>query len=85
MQEPRLDPAELRSYAARDWSAPERLARRERALLPVAEKVRIAIELYEAARATRPDWPDEATRRADFEAHLRLRALLDRAAHVGAH
>ncbi len=42
-------------------------------------KVQLAIELYEAARATRPGWPDEATRRADFEAHLRLRALLDRA------
>lgn len=43
----------------------------------------LAIALYEAAKATRPDWPDEETRRADFEAHLRLKAQLDRAAHVG--
>ena len=81
---PRLDPDDLRRYAQRDWGAPERLARLSRARLPVEEKVRIAIALYEAAKATTPGWPDEATRRADFEAHLRLKALLDRAAHVGA-
>jgi len=81
---PRLDPSELRAYAARDWAAPERLARAERAAQSVEEKVRIGIELYNSARATRPGWPDEATRRADFEDHLRLKALLDQAAHVGA-
>jgi hypothetical protein len=79
----RLDPAELRRYAGRDWGAPERLARAQRARQPIPIKVQLAIELYEAARATRPDWPDDATRRADFRAHLRLRALLDKAAHVG--
>ena len=81
---PRLDPAELRAYARRDWDAPERLSRRRRVNLPVADKVRLAIDLSEAARATRPDWPNDATRRADLESHLRVRALLDRAAHVGA-
>lgn len=81
---PRLDPDDLRAYANRDWRAPERLARAERARLPLEQKVRLAIELYEAARATRPDWPDEATRRADLESHLQVRALLDRAADVGA-
>ena len=81
---PRLDPAELRAYARRDWGAPERLSRRRNANLPVADKVRLAIALSEAARATRPDWPDDAARRADLETHLRVRALLDRAAHVGA-
>jgi hypothetical protein len=80
----RLDPEDLRRYAQRDWSAPERLARRQRVGLPLAERVRIGIGLYEAAKATNPAWPDEATRRADFEAHLRLKALLDEAAHVGA-
>nr|MBA2319878.1 hypothetical protein [Deltaproteobacteria bacterium] len=81
---PRLDPADLRAYAARDWGAPERLARAHRARQPVEQKVAIAVALYEAARATLPGWPDEATRRADLAAHVRLRALLDRAAHVGA-
>ena len=79
----RLDPETLRRYAQRDWSAPERLARIHRARQPIDQKVNMAIELYEAARRTRPEWPDEATRRADFEAHLRLRALLDKAADVG--
>ena len=80
----RLDADELRAYAARDWGAPERLARRARAALPTDEKVRIAIELYEATKAMCPDWPDEATRRADLRSHLRVRALLERASHVGA-
>lgn len=80
----RLDPDDLRRYARRDWEAPARLARQDRARQPIEVKVRLAIELYEAARATRPCWPDTATRQADFEAHCRVRALLDRAAHVGA-
>ncbi|MDD9986921.1 MAG: hypothetical protein OXQ31_11665 [Spirochaetaceae bacterium] len=84
MTAPVLDPEDLRGYAARDWGAAERLARRHRATLPVDRKVRLAIDLYEAARATRPGWPDEATRRDDLAAHRRVRALLDRAAHVGA-
>lgn len=81
---PRLDPDDLRRYAARDWSAPERLARRARAAQSVEERVQLAIALYEAARKTRPGWPDEATRRADLEHHLRLKSLMERAAHVGA-
>ncbi len=80
----RLDPDDLRRYARRDWGAPERMARRVRSRQPIDVKVRLAIELYEAARATRPGWPDTATRQADFEAHCRLRELLGRAAHVGA-
>jgi len=78
-----LDHDELRSYAGRDWGLLERLARKQRTKLPVAQKVRLAIQLYEAARATRPEWPDEAVRRADLINHQRVRALLDRAAHVG--
>jgi len=78
-----LDDQDLRAYARRDWGAPERLARRARARLPVARKVRLAVQLYEAARATRPDWPDAAARRADLATHQRVRALLKRAPHVG--
>ena len=79
----RLDPKELRSYAGRDWGAPERLARLHRVNMPIEQKVRLAIDLYEAARNTNPGWPSEADRRADFATHRRVRALLDRAAHVG--
>ena len=78
----RLDPADLRSYARRDWGAPERLARAERARLPIAKKVKLAVMLYEAYRRALPDWPDENTRRTDFKAHLKLKALLDRAPNV---
>ncbi len=80
---PLLDETELRAYARRDWGAPARLARRERVRLPVARKVQLAVELYEAVRATRPGWPDEETRRSDLANHQRVRALLDRASHVG--
>ena len=80
----RLDPDDLRRYARRDWGAPARLARRERARQPIAVKVQLAIELYEAARSTRPDWPDEKTRRLDLASHRRVAGLLRRAAHVGA-
>ena len=52
-------------------------------MLPVQQKIRLAIDLYEAARSTRPDWPNDAVRRADLAIHQRVRALLDRAAHVG--
>lgn len=79
----RFDAEDLRSYAGRDWGAPERLASIHRVNLPVEQKVQLAIDLYEAARIANPGWPSEADRRADFSAHLRVRALLDRAAHVG--
>ncbi len=81
---PTLDPEDLRAYARRDWSLPERLARAERVKMPLEQKVALNIALYEAARATLPGWPDRATRRADLECHLRVKAWLMRAPHVGA-
>jgi len=80
---PRLDPDELRAYANRDWGAPERLSRPVRAAQSVQTRMRLAIELYESMKSTHPHWPDDATRRADFEHHVRLKALMQRAAHVG--
>ncbi len=81
---PKLDPTGLRAFVDRDWSIVARATREARAAMPVEEKVRIAIELFEAAQRAVPGWPDDATRRADLAHHLRVRALLDRAAHVGA-
>ncbi|MCB9684493.1 MAG: hypothetical protein H6738_05205 [Alphaproteobacteria bacterium] len=78
----KLDPSDLVSWATRDWEAPERLSREARARLPVEDKVRIAISLYEAALATAGK-PDDRARLADLEHHLRVKALLTRAAHVG--
>ena len=80
---PRLLAHDLRAYAARDWGAPERLARRSRAAAPVHVKVALAIALYEAARATQPGWPDAAARRDDLASHRRVCRLLERARHVG--
>ncbi len=78
-----LDHDELRSCAGSDWGLPERLARKQRTKLPVAQKVRLAIDLYEAVRVTRPEWPSDSIRRADLATHQRVRALLERASHVG--
>lgn len=80
----RLNQDDLRRYARRDWGAPERLARRRRAAQPVARKVALAIELYEAARAASPGWPDAECRAQDLRSHINLRERLRRAAHVGA-
>ncbi|MCA9643069.1 MAG: hypothetical protein H6718_10045 [Polyangiaceae bacterium] len=78
-----LKATDLRSYARRDWQTLERLSRRERATLAVAKKVSLAIQLYEAAKSTRPDWPSAAERDADIASHRRFRELLNRAPHVG--
>jgi len=78
-----LDPEALREYAERDWEAPSRLSLKARAQAPVAEKVRLAVDLYEAHRRTNPGWPSDEQRREDLRMHLRLRALLDRASDVG--
>lgn len=84
VRRPRLDPEELRAYAKRDWAAPARLAARRRVEQSIDIKVRLSIQLYEAARTTRPDWPSEEDRQLDRRTHERVRALLDRAAHVRA-
>ena len=80
----KLDPEDLRKYAYRVWDAPGRLARWHRARQSVEQKVRLQIALYEATRATRPDWPTETDRKADLSNHMRVRTLLTKAADVGA-
>ncbi len=69
-----MTPEEIREYCNRDW---ELLARHkanfaaEQRLTPAA-RLRMAAELYEHARARRPDWPSPADRDADFAAHVLL-------------
>jgi hypothetical protein len=74
---------DIRAYLARDWAAArdakdaywaERIER-----LGPAEGLRIGEELRLQAQLLNPAWPSEADRREDFLAHVRLRALLDRA------
>ena len=80
----RLDPADLRAYARRDWGIAERLDRVARARAPVDEKLALAGALYQAARVTRPSWPTDADRLIDFESHIRMRDIFRRAGRVGA-
>ncbi|MEZ4444117.1 MAG: hypothetical protein R3B72_33910 [Polyangiaceae bacterium] len=81
---PRLDPQDLRRYAEARLGGRERLARREARLGCPWTSGSAGIALYEAAKATNPEWPYEATRRADLDAHLRVKHLLHEAADVGA-
>jgi hypothetical protein len=61
---------------SRDW---ERLAKakrlrwdtRRRKFGP-AEGLRVAAELYEHVRLTRPDWPAAASRLEDLQHHIKL-------------
>lgn len=71
-----FDPARARAMLNRAWNATEARDRVVRGSAPVEAKVRMAIALYEAAKATRPDWPTEADRRADLAHHLEVRAIL---------
>lgn len=76
------DRSSLREFAARNWRIAERDAasffagrRQERA----DESLRVSSLLWQHMKAVRPDWPDAASRAADLEQHIRIKALLDRA------
>lgn len=77
-----LDPAQLRAYVQRDWRRLDDLDCVARANQPLETKMRIGVELYEAARATLPGWPTVADRAADLAHHIAVRSILRRVAHV---
>ena len=69
-------------FMARDWAAvraskdaywADRIGR-----LGPLEAFRVSEELRLQARVQTPSWPDEASRRADLRAHVRLAQLLRR-------
>jgi hypothetical protein len=75
---------DIRQFLSRDWAAArankdaywaERIGR-----LGPAEGFRIADELRRQMLTQNPAWPDEASRHADLMSHVRLAALLRRAA-----
>ncbi|MEM6955026.1 MAG: hypothetical protein AAF411_21130 [Myxococcota bacterium] len=80
----RLDTTGLRAWMAREWAATRDADRRARAAQTPKQKVRLAVELYESAKRSNPAWPTAEDRARDLRSHERLRALLTRAAHVGA-
>lgn len=84
MTTPPLLPKDLREFVGRDWSRLDALDRERRAGLPVAEKSRLAVALYEAAKRTRPGWPTAEDRWEDLQEHIRVNSLLKRGANVGA-
>jgi hypothetical protein len=65
---------------SRDW-APVRASKEAywRSLDP-ATRLHLADELRRHALLLHPDWPTEAQRAADYEAHVRLSERLERAA-----
>jgi hypothetical protein len=73
----------IREYIARDWERARRAkdeywGERIQRLGPM-EGFRIAGELRRQALLLNPDWPTPEDRRLDFEAHVRLAELLNRA------
>ena len=44
--------------------------------------LRAADDLYAHMRSLRPDWPEPELRRQDWQQHIRMRSLFDRAAHA---
>lgn len=67
-----FDPAALRRYRDRVWNCDEAATIKARASLPIDEKFRISRALWLGIRASRPEWPTEADRRADLHFHVEL-------------
>lgn len=81
-----MDPEAIRAYVSRDWDA---IAASKRAYW--AERHRqdgpqatwnASQALLTEMRLIRPGYPAGEDRSADFATHVRLRSLLDRAAHA---
>ena len=78
-----------KAFATRDWPAVSdadalhwAAESGERSSVATVEASRA---LWEHARRIRPQWPTADDSARDFAEHLRLKRLLDRAAHVFAH
>lgn len=70
----------LREFASRPWEEIESLKREywaNTAASP-AELIRAADELRRYTLSVRPDWPDEAERKADLKTHIRVSHQLGR-------
>ncbi len=82
-----VDATGLRAYLARDWKAVRDLKEdgwiEQLEAGDPAEGIRLAAELYEDAKAARPDWPTDEDRSDDFRHHVQLAELLRRAALPG--
>ena len=80
------DPKDLAAFVDRDWgrvraSKEAYWAQTTRERGPL-QGLRAGAALWEHARSGDPSWPDERTRQADLEHHIRMCALLRRLEHV---
>jgi hypothetical protein len=79
-----IDPASIRAYAARDWSAAREAKRaywRERlARGGLREAVRVTDELYRWSQLADPTWPTNEARDQDLATHQKVAAALARTA-----
>ena len=66
------DPAALRAYVERDWSAFARDETRTWRDTSPAERFRVAAELRRQVVDARPDWPSDEERAEDLATHLRV-------------
>jgi hypothetical protein len=76
----------IREYAERDWAKVtgadrDHWVQRFRAEGPSAT-VQVSHALFEHARSARGDFPGSRYAEADFSSQVRLKQLLDRAAHA---
>ena len=79
-----LDSNSVREFARRNWA----IAEQDAASFLVSRRatgsdaLRAAHMLWRHMKAVRPEWPDAAARKEDFEHHIRFRALLIRASRA---
>lgn len=82
-----MDPDDLRAFAGRDFAAIAREKRAHQRRLFEREgsagTIRLAGGLWAHMKSLDPAWPHPREREADLAAHVRLKALLDRAARAG--
>ena len=80
-----MNASDIKDYAQRDWAGIAALdqdywSERYRKQGPGAGW-QAAAALRQHVKSVRPEWPDAAARVADFQHHVRVKQLLDRAAH----
>ena len=81
-----MDAADIRAFARSDYALLEHLKEEHRARRfreqGASATLTVAEALFEHARQVAPDFPSEHYRQDDLEHHIRLKRLLDRAAHA---
>jgi hypothetical protein len=67
---------DIQSFARRDWEQVSATKAAWWAARTAEERLKIGAALWEHMQRVRPDWPSEAERQADLNAHIALSHLL---------